>query len=203
MYFSPPNAVPLPPQLSLPQLWPLRPQLDAMNVAKSTKAVASERVKEPIIKTQFQRIELERTATTALRHKKRSVGSPGWPDSGTSRRADCTEKRSTRAEPAPPPPRRQAEDGHVDDDRLLRACRAAGCPGRLFHDLRRTAVRNLERAGVPRSIAMKITGHKTEAVYRRYAIVNEADVAEGLERLDSPPFINIKSRGGNPDLIAR
>ncbi len=40
----------------------------------------------------------------------------------------------------------------------------------------------LERAGVPRSIAMKITGHKTEAVYRRYAIVNEADVAEGLER---------------------
>ena len=38
-------------------------------------------------------------------------------------------------------------------------------------------------AGVPRSIAMKITGHKTEAVYRRYAIVNEADVAEGLEKL--------------------
>ncbi len=53
----------------------------------------------------------------------------------------------------------------------------------MFHDLRRTAVRNLERAGVPRSIAMKITGHKTEAVYRRYAIVNEADVAEGLQRL--------------------
>ena len=43
--------------------------------------------------------------------------------------------------------------------------------------------RNLERAGVPRSTAMKITGSKTESVYRRYAIVCERDVAEGLERL--------------------
>ena len=63
------------------------------------------------------------------------------------------------------------------------ACNRAHCPGRYFHDLRRTAVRNLERACVPRSIAMQITGHKTESVYRRYAIVNERDVAEGLERL--------------------
>jgi integrase len=63
------------------------------------------------------------------------------------------------------------------------ACEKAGCPGRIFHDLRRTAVRNLERAGVSRSIAMKITGHRTEAIYRRYAIVNEADMAEGLGKL--------------------
>jgi integrase len=63
------------------------------------------------------------------------------------------------------------------------ACDAAKVPGRIPHDFRRTAVRNLERAGVPRSVAMKLTGHKTEAVYRRYAIVSEADLSDGLRRL--------------------
>ena len=63
------------------------------------------------------------------------------------------------------------------------ACKQAGVPQRIPHDFRRTAVRNLERAGVPRSVAMKITGHKTEAVYRRYAIVSEADLSEGLKKL--------------------
>ncbi|MBI3806188.1 MAG: hypothetical protein HY281_01525 [Nitrospirae bacterium] len=36
---------------------------------------------------------------------------------------------------------------------------------------------------MPRSVAMKLTGHKTEAVYRRYAIVCEADLTEGLKKL--------------------
>jgi integrase len=63
------------------------------------------------------------------------------------------------------------------------ACTEAGVPGRYRHDFRRTAVRNMERAGVPRSVAMKITGHKTEAVYRRYAIVSDADLREATARL--------------------
>lgn len=63
------------------------------------------------------------------------------------------------------------------------ACKNAGLPGRLPHDFRRTAVRNLERAGVSRSVAMKMTGHKTEAVYRRYAIVSESDLHEAAAKL--------------------
>ena len=63
------------------------------------------------------------------------------------------------------------------------ACRAACVPGLLVHDFRRTAVRNLERAGVPRSAAMKITGHKTETVYRRYAIVDEGMMRDAAVKL--------------------
>jgi integrase len=59
----------------------------------------------------------------------------------------------------------------------------AGLPGKIPHDLRRTAVRNLERACVPRSVAMKLVGHKTESIYRRYAIVAKQDLVDGLKRL--------------------
>ncbi len=65
------------------------------------------------------------------------------------------------------------------------ACKDAGRPGLLLHDLRRSAVRNLERAGVSRSVAMKLTGHRTEAVYRRYAIVAESDLREAGAKLEA------------------
>lgn len=60
----------------------------------------------------------------------------------------------------------------------------AGYPNRLVHDLRRTAVRNLERAGVPRVAAMKMVGHRTEAMYRRYAIADEALLRESGAKLE-------------------
>lgn len=71
------------------------------------------------------------------------------------------------------------------------ACKAAGRPGTMIHDLRRSAVRNLEQAGVPRSVAMRITGHKTENVYRRYAIVSPADLEAAATKL------SLQSRSGH------
>jgi hypothetical protein len=65
------------------------------------------------------------------------------------------------------------------------ACKAAGCPGALVHDMRRSAVRTFERAGVPRSVAMSLVGHKTESIYRRYAIVDEGMQREAAARLDA------------------
>jgi integrase len=64
------------------------------------------------------------------------------------------------------------------------ACEAAGYPGKLFHDFRRSAVRTLERSGVPRSTAMAMVGHKTESIYRRYAIVDEQMHREAAAKLD-------------------
>jgi integrase len=68
----------------------------------------------------------------------------------------------------------------------MSACKAAGIPGRIPHDMRRSAVRTMERRGLSRSVATKLTGHKTEAVYRRYAITSEADLQEAARRLSGP-----------------
>ncbi len=58
--------------------------------------------------------------------------------------------------------------------------------GLIFHDLRRTAARNLRRAGVAEGVIMKIGGWRTRAVFERYAIVSQTDIADALQRLESP-----------------
>jgi len=90
----------------------------------------------------------------------------------------------------------------------MTACRDAGRPGLLLHDLRRSAVRNLERAGISRSVAMKLTGHKTEAVYRRYAIVAESDLREAGTKLTAmlgttPETGALSDNSGDTSVTAR
>ncbi len=64
----------------------------------------------------------------------------------------------------------------------------------LRHDFRRTAIRNVERVGVPLSEATKVSGHRSESVYRRYAIVSDGDLLEASQKLETQSSLIVGSQ---------
>ena len=64
-----------------------------------------------------------------------------------------------------------------------KACRAAGRPGAIFHDLRRSGIRNMVRNGISETVAMKVSGHRTASTFRRYNITSDEDLRAVAERM--------------------
>jgi integrase len=65
-----------------------------------------------------------------------------------------------------------------------KACKAAKLDGRIVHDFRRTAIWNFTRKGVSEQVGMKLSGHRTPSVYRRYNIIETADLIQAARLLD-------------------
>ena len=66
-----------------------------------------------------------------------------------------------------------------------RTCREAGLSGRIPYDFRRTAIRNMVRAGIPEQVAMQISGHKTMVCFTRYNSFREPDLIAAADRFNT------------------
>ena len=86
---------------------------------------------------------------------------------------------------------------------MAAALKAAKTSGTLFHDLRRSAVRNLDLSGVGQAVAMKITGHKTPSVYQRYRILSESDIRDALEKMQASVSSRTQTRKVEPIPVAQ
>lgn len=78
---------------------------------------------------------------------------------------------------------------HRDGEKIVdfrkawaKACATAAVPWLRFHDLRRSAVRNMDRAGIPRATIRRIIGHETDAMFDRYRIVDQKDIHEAGQK---------------------
>ncbi len=75
------------------------------------------------------------------------------------------------------------------------ACQKVGVSGLLFHDLRRTAVRNMIRAGIDKTVAKKISGHRTDAVFDRYNITSDEDIRDAMQKNEA--YVSALSANSN------
>jgi integrase len=83
--------------------------------------------------------------------------------------------------------RKPRKGGHIVDmrDAWEDATKAAGCPGLLFHDLRRTGVRTMRRVGVDQKTRMLISGHKTASIEARYNIIDRGDLDDAVAKVEA------------------
>src|SRR5581483_3631209 len=83
-----------------------------------------------------------------------------------------------------------------------KACEAAEVPTLKFHDLRRTAVRNMRRAGVSQVVRMRISGHRTDSMERRYNIVDVEDMKNAKALMeDQLKSMSKRLRKGMPKAV--